>query len=259
MFSPGRSSSSVEQSLQASHTPNARRQPSISGSAHAHNFTSLPAVAIPALSSAPPITLDRSGAQVVAGPPATSGLVVCNTTSVIHNNHVRSQLGHTLAPCPNLQGRPDMHAPASRAPAPHLHRFRPQSFSMPPILPPCPSQLLSQQQLHSSLGTATAAATVPPVPLLRPPLNGTYLPVASGQLPLSRGISPPVEFCHDLGRATNVTADLLNMPQLAVGPSVHGRAPLKSPGNGSEMATSTAVTTKPADSASPAVFLSGDE
>lgn len=255
----------MQQSLQAAHTSNARRQSFNAGSVHAPSFTNLSPVATVARSSAPLISLSAplislggSGAQVLANPSAT-GLVVRSTISVIPNNHVRSQFGHTFAPRSNLQGGPDVRASASRAPAPHLHRFRPQSSSMPPILPPRPSQLLSQQQLCSHLGMTTVASTIPPVHLSRPPYNGTYLPVASGQLPLSQGVSSPsVELPRDL-RATNVAADLRNLPQLVAVPSVHGRIPLKLPVSGSEMATSTVVTTMPADSASPAVCILDDD
>ena len=261
LFFLGRSSNSTQQFLQTSQALHAPRPSSTAASVHVPVTANLPPVATPARASS---TLPSAGAlraQVPAGSLVTPGLMIRHGPSVIPTNNVRSQFNPMLPARPNLQGVTDVRAPASRAPAPHLQRFRPHTAMMAPILPPQSSQVPSQQRPNSNLGSATLAAASPPVHLPRSPLGRTFQPVASGPLSHSNDKPlPSVELPRDLGDAS---VDLSNRSPSELRPLMQGRFTSNLPVNRSEMAppaaSSTIAATRPTSSAADLVCLSDDE
>nr|XP_029117149.1 uncharacterized protein LOC105033425 isoform X2 [Elaeis guineensis] len=178
---------------------------------------STPATLSPAPGPAPTPSLLASARTRVPGSAGTlvsSGQVVRNTTSVVLSNVARPCYTQTLTPRANLQAGSE-----ARAPAPHLHRFRPHtSMSVQNLVKPT-NEMSSQQWAFANLGSASSTSAQAAAPShVRPSsitINGTCQPVSSGILPVCRGSTlAPVDLPLDTGDP-QIGADLQNLSQLA--------------------------------------------
>ncbi|XP_017701402.2 uncharacterized protein LOC103719900 isoform X2 [Phoenix dactylifera] len=211
-------SNSLQHLLQASRAsqasqPQVAQRPVSATTVPASTPASLPPVPGPA----PTPSLLASARTRVPGSTCSlvsSGQMVHNTTSVILSNVARPRYSPTLTPRVNLQVGNE-----TRAPAPHLHRFRPhtsmsvQNFVMPT------NEMSSQQQALANLGSATCTSAQAAAPShVRPSLvtiSGTCQPISSGILPVCRGATlAPVDLPLDTGDS-QMGADLQNLSQLA--------------------------------------------
>lgn len=117
----------------------------------------------------------------------SSGQMVHNTASIFPSNVARPRYSPTLPPCGNLQVSSE-----TRAPAPHLHRFRPQAsllsvqnFGIPT------NGTSSQWQVFANLGSPSSSsaetAAVSHALSSMVSVSGTSEPISSGVLPVCRG------------------------------------------------------------------------
>lgn len=178
---------------------------------------STPATLPPAPGPAPTPSLLASARTWVPGSTCSlvsSGQMVRNTTSVVLSNVARPRYSPALSPRANLQVGSE-----TRAPAPHLHRFRLHtSTSVQNLVMPA-NEMSSQQRALSNLGSASSTGAQAAAPsYVRPSLvtiNGTCQPVSSGILPVCCGSTlAPVDLPLDTGDS-QIGADLQNLSQLA--------------------------------------------
>ncbi|KAG1359754.1 hypothetical protein COCNU_08G012000 [Cocos nucifera] len=178
---------------------------------------STPATLPPAPGPAPTPSLLASARTWVpgsAGSLVSSGQMIWNTTSVVLSNVARSRYGQTLTPRANLQVGSE-----TRAPAPHLHRFRPHTSTSVQNLVIPTNEMSSQQRALANLGSASSTSAQAAAPSHVHPslvaINGTCQAVSSDILPVCRGSTlAPVDLPLDTGDP-QIGADLQNLSQLA--------------------------------------------
>nr|XP_029123602.1 helicase protein MOM1 isoform X3 [Elaeis guineensis] len=209
---PGLCSSSLQHLHQASQPQVADRPVSVLSVP-----VSTPATLPPGPSPTPTPSLLASPRFWVPGSTASSissGQMVHNMASIFPGNVARLRYGPTLPPCGNLQA-----ASETRAPAPHLHRFRPhtslsvQNFGIPT------NGMSSQRQALANLGSPSSssaqAAAVSHVLSSAVSVGGTCQPISSSVLPVCRGAAlAPVNLPLDAGDF-QIGADRQNLSQLA--------------------------------------------
>ncbi|XP_074565236.1 uncharacterized protein LOC141821775 [Curcuma longa] len=119
-------------------------------------------------------------------PSIPSGQTVHNTSSVFSSNSVQPHFGSMLPTRPNIQGRSE-----TRAPAPHLQRFRANaSLTSPSIVH---TSRTSQHYPLANTGSATVGQ-VAATPNLQPcfvPTSGPGQPVVLNSLPVCQDVSSP--------------------------------------------------------------------
>ncbi|KAG1361556.1 helicase protein MOM1 [Cocos nucifera] len=178
---------------------------------------STPATLPPGPGPTPTPSLLASARFWVPGSTASSiscGQMVHNMASIFPSNVARLRYSPTLPPCGNLQA-----ARETRAPAPHLHRFRPhpslsvQNFGIPT------TGMSGQRQAPANLGSPSSssaqAAAVSHVLSSMVSVSGTCQPISSGVLPVCRGTAfAPVNLPLDAGDF-QIGADRQNLSQLA--------------------------------------------
>ncbi|WOL12945.1 hypothetical protein Cni_G21714 [Canna indica] len=178
---------------------------------------------VPSIPTPLPATLPSTSAPIsltsvrLRAPSISLGQTVRPTSSVFPSTLIRPHYSPTLPPRSNLQVGSE-----TRAPAPHLQRFRANTSIMSQSVRAHTSGTTTQQQPLANAGSVTfrQVAAIPNTQPCMVPISGTGQPVFSNTVSVRRDTSQTnVELPLDVGDARG-SANQPNMPQLAdLGPS----------------------------------------